>query len=170
MGPLVVELAENAQAGEPVVDLNDLGTNADIDEDGAELSYVIIGGDSSYFTIGEQTGLVTLTEEGAQNIDFETQAQRTLQIGVQDDTMAVPVTLTVNLTNVNEAPTVSDATATVIEGALSGTQVLAINAQDPEGDGSTTRFGMVLNLLIHTLISQSTFRAISRSAYWVKPL
>ena len=99
---------------------------------GDTLSYAITGGDpSGAFSIDAATGQITVAD--AAQLDFETTPVFSLTVTVTDaggltDTAAV----TVNLTNVNEDPTASDAAFAVAESSADGTVVGSVSASDPD--------------------------------------
>jgi len=104
-------------------------TATDVDA-GHTLSYAITAGnDDGIFAIDADTGVITVADKST--INFEHTTSYTLTVTVTDngaltDTAAV----TVNVTNVNEAPVVNDATFSVAENAAHGTAVGTVVATD----------------------------------------
>ncbi|WP_210520952.1 cadherin domain-containing protein [Hymenobacter terricola] len=128
-------LAENSAAATVV------GTVAASDPDaGQTLTYAITAGNTgTAFAINATTGQLTVATPAA--LDFETTPSFALTVRVTDN--GTPVlntsnTVTVNLTNVNEAPSTpidaNPAANTVAENAANGTLVgITASATDPEG-------------------------------------
>lgn len=128
-------LAENTTNGTAV------GTAAAVDEDGGSLTYSITSGNTgNVFAINSSTGAVTVADNSTLN--FETATSYTLSVSATDGTYTGNGFVTVNVTNVNEAPgTVSDTNATansvaenIANGALVG---VTASATDPEGSAVT---------------------------------
>ncbi|MEO1760404.1 MAG: cadherin domain-containing protein, partial [Cyanobacteria bacterium J06629_18] len=72
-----------------------------------------------------------------ESLDFETENSIALEITATDDgnpNQSFTKSLTIAVTNVNEAPTAEDATFTVDENSTSGTEVGIITATDPENE------------------------------------
>ena len=129
-------LAENSADGTVV------GSVSASDPDASDtLSYAITGGDpSGAFSIDAATGQITVADSA--QLDFETTPVFSLTVTVTDaggltDTAAV----TVNLTNVNEDPTASDATFAVAESSADGTVVGSVSASDPDA-GDTLSYAI----------------------------
>lgn len=104
---------------------------SDIDM-GDTLAYSITGGNTGgAFAIDNVTGEITVANGLV--LDFETIPVFTLTIEVQDtggltDTASV----TVNLSDVNEAPTAGDSSFGLDENSISGTNVGTVSASDPD--------------------------------------
>ena len=127
-------LAENSPAG------TDIGSPITAtDPDGDALAYSLSGTDAASFEIGGTTGQIA-TKAGA-DYDYESKSSYSLAVNVSDGNggeIGTPVT--VNLTDVNEAPAFASASATrqVAENSPAGTSVGAsITATDPDGDALT---------------------------------
>jgi len=134
--------------GDPVTASVDENTTAvaDVDADdpdaGQTLTYTLSGDDAALFSIDASTGVVTFTnapdfetplDAGADNVyDFTVTAT--------DDgtgTLSDSQDFAINVTNVNEAPTVTPlATASTPENVLTTTAVYTVTATDP--DAATT--------------------------------
>lgn len=122
-----------------------VGTVAASDPDaGQTLAYAITGGNTGgAFAINASTGQLTVASTAALN--YETTPSFALTVRVTDNgtpTMNTSATITVNLTNVNEAPSIptdtNPATNTVAENAANGTLVgITAFATDPEGAAIT---------------------------------
>jgi hypothetical protein len=100
------------------------------------LSYAITGGDPSGLFAIDGAGNITT----ANALNHEAAHQHVLTIEVADGRRARDLaTVTVNVNDVNEAPTLDDATFAVDENQPAGTAVGAVTASDP--DNSVEPFG-----------------------------
>ena len=115
-----------------------VGTVTASDADDDFLSYSISAGDPAGHFYIEPVG--SNGEEGEIKVtgplDFETTATYTLTVEASDGFLTDTATVTINLTDVAEAPVFSPDTYTfsVAENAAFGTLVGAVAASDPEGD------------------------------------
>ncbi len=119
-------IAEDAAAGSVI------GTLSATDPDGGAISFGLVS--SPGFEIdGNELRLAPGT-----SLDHEAAPQRTVTIRATDaQGNTADFTRTINISNVNEAPTsLSLPTDTVAENALGGTIVGALSAQDPDLGGS----------------------------------
>ena len=124
-------VAENSSVGTLV---GDVIPSSDPDANDTR-SYSIIGGNTNgAFAIDAQTGQLRVATLGA--LDFETSPSFTLTLGVTDaGGLSDTATVTVNLTNVNEAPVIEDATRSVAENSSAGTLVGdVIPSSDPDAN------------------------------------
>ncbi|WP_186767708.1 cadherin domain-containing protein [Blastopirellula retiformator] len=133
-------VAEDAGAGAPVSVTPALSA---VDPDDADsvnletLTYSFEGGGltSGPFTINPADGTITVTAEDS--LDFETQDTYVLSIVVTDGVnTSAPLALTVNISDVNEAPVLNATNYTVSELMLqnaSGDTGLTLDFTDPEG-------------------------------------
>ncbi|AFZ49599.1 Ig-like domain-containing protein [Dactylococcopsis salina] len=113
-------IPENSE-GETVV-----GAIEASDPEGNSLSYSL---EEEGFGINE-TGEIFVT--GETDLDFETNPNRELTVTVSDGEFTPTATVTVNLTDVNEAPTFTSENA--IEVSENETSVVTLSATDPDGD------------------------------------
>ncbi|MBC6427332.1 MAG: cadherin repeat domain-containing protein, partial [Ekhidna sp.] len=104
------------------------------DEEQDALSFVITEGntDEAFAINAELRQLVT-----AKKLDFETAPNYTLTITVSDGELSATADITINVTDVNEAPTIAEQTFSVPEDATNGTTVGTVQATDPEEDDLT---------------------------------
>ncbi len=98
-------LAENSGAS-----VNVGAAVAATDQDNDTLTYTLGGADAVSFEIDGGTGQLT-TKQGV-SYDLETKASYTVTVGVSDGTASDSITVTVNLTDVNDAPVFSDGDST----------------------------------------------------------
>jgi hypothetical protein len=126
------EVAENTAAGAVVASA--AATDADAND---ALTYSITAGnDDGLFAIDAKTGEVTLAEDAPSFEDGTTQF--TLTVEASDGQNAVSQDLSVDLTDVNEAPVIENAEMTAVDAADGGkndqflTQTATVS--DPEGN------------------------------------
>ncbi|GKS68322.1 hypothetical protein W03_03260 [Nitrosomonas sp. PY1] len=120
-------VAENALNGTPV------GTVSGIDPDnGSILSYTLTNTAGGRFAINSSTGEITVANGTL--LDYETATSHSIAVRVTDSSgLTYDKTFTVNLTNVNEAPTnLSLAGNSVAENAANGTPVGTVAGTDPD--------------------------------------
>ena len=125
-------ITENAAAGTAV------GTvvATDQDEGDDDLTFAITNGNASEAFQIDNTGAVTVKTPAA--LDFETTPTFMLTVQVSDDeNLSDDAEITVNLTNVDEAPAIAAQTFSIAEDAANGTTVGTVTATDMEGDNLT---------------------------------
>jgi gliding motility-associated-like protein len=122
-----VALNENSAAGTAVATVQAQDADA-----GDVLRYSIISGnENSFFTINNISGAITVADAG--KLDFELQSVYSLGVEVSDSKgLTTTATITVNLQNVNEAPSVQGATVELAENAANGTAVYTVAASDAD--------------------------------------
>ena len=123
-------VAEDANNGTTV------GTVAATDPENDPLTFSITSGNlSDAFTINARSGAITV----AGTLDRETTSTYTLTVRASDASLSGTADFTVNVTDVNEAPTVTAQSSafTVAENANNGTAVGTVAATDPENDRLT---------------------------------
>ena len=136
LGDITLSVAENS-ANATVV-----GTLAATDADaGQTLTYSITAGNASgAFAINAATGAITVAN--ATLLDFETTASHALTVSVTDNgtpPLNDSAAVTINVTNVNEAPVLADATRAVAEDSPAGTAVGApLGGTDPDAGATLT--------------------------------
>lgn len=125
-----ISVDENAVAGASV------GTVSASDPDvGDTLTYSITAGNAGgEFAINASTGEITTTT----SLDYETVNQYALTVEVSDGELSDSATITVNVTNVNEAPVANGASGSVAESAVVGTSVATVSAADPDTGDTLT--------------------------------
>ena len=124
---------ENSAGGAAV------GTVAASDADaGDTLTFAITGGSGqTAFAIDSSSGALTVADSN--QLDFEATPSFTLDVQVTDSTsLTDTATITVNLNDVNETPTLADAGFTVIEGSPNTTVVGTMTGTDPDAGDSLT--------------------------------
>jgi hypothetical protein len=127
----VASLPENALAGTVV------GSASGSDPDaGDSLSYAITAGNTGgAFTIDAATGELTVASPAA--LDFETTPVFTLTVEVTDSGgLTATDTVTVNLTDQNESPSLPGFVASLAENTLAGTVVGSASGSDPDAGDS----------------------------------
>ena len=126
--PYSATVSENLPSGSDVIKI------AAIDADGDVLSYSLSGTNSEHFQISSASGLVETT----QVLDYETDPSYSLTVSVSDGTVNITTSLTISVTNVNDAPYVTNLPANVTVGENDVTAaVIDVNATDPDGNNIT---------------------------------
>lgn len=112
------------------------------DPEGPVTYEIISGNTSSAFAIHPTTGQITVANSIPLN--FEVTPTFNLTVRVTDNGMPAPpaqtntATITINLTNKNEMPTVNDATFFISEDSQNGAVVGTVSAFDPDAGDSLT--------------------------------
>ena len=131
-------VAENAANGTVVGTV--LATDIDA---GQSLTYEIFNSPvPGAFAINAATGEITVLDGSL--LDFESRSSIELAILVSDNgtpTLATFAPITINLTNVNEAPVVTAATFSTAENRVNGTAIGTVAASDPDS-GQTRTFAI----------------------------
>lgn len=97
------------------------------------LSFSIVGGnDAGVYTINSVTGQITVADNTT--LDFETTPVYLLQVSISNGTESIQVPVTINITDVDEAPPLNDDTITIYDTTPTGTVIYQFSTQDPEGD------------------------------------
>ncbi|HVL14462.1 MAG TPA: cadherin repeat domain-containing protein, partial [Gemmata sp.] len=122
-----------------------VGTVTASDPDGQPLAYSITGGSGAgLFTINQTTGQIQVLNSNTLN--YEAQASYTLTVQVTDNgspNLSHSATVTINLNDVNEAPTLTLApTAAVAESSAAGTLVATASGADVDA-GDTLSYSIV---------------------------
>ena len=119
-----------ANVGVPVVATD---TADDESADNDSLTFELSGADAGLFNIASPSGQITVA--ASNTLNYETKATYTVTITVRDlEGLNNSIDLTIKVTDVNEAPTVSGVSSK--EYAENGTDAVAtFTAVDPEGDG-----------------------------------
>ena len=129
VNPATFSLAENSangtNVGTPV-------TFTDPDAGQTHTFSITAGNTDNAFAINASTGQITVATSAA--VNFETTPSFSLTVQVQDNGVvpaAGTATITVNLTNVNEAPVVNPATFSLAENSANGTVVGTVDLHRP---------------------------------------
>jgi hypothetical protein len=118
-------IAENSANGSAV------GTVVATDGEGDALNFSITAGNTGgAFAINPGTGAITVANNAALN--FETTPSFALTVQVSDSALTDTATITVNLTNANEAPVVSNQAFNINENSANGSSVGTVVATDPD--------------------------------------
>ena len=130
-------VAENTDTG---VNIGSAVSASNADDD--TLIYILSGTDASSFSIDSTNGQLRTNV----SLDYETKASYSVIVAVFDGNGGSDsITVTINITNVNEAPIFSDGASTtreVAENTGSGVDIgTAISATDPENDDLTYSLG-----------------------------
>jgi len=143
-------LAENSRAGALVGTLKGLDPNK-----GDVLTYSLLDTAGGRFVVNATTGAITVATGAV--LDFETTPQFTLTARVTDNRgLTYDKAFTVNLTNVNEAPTDLTLTGgTIAENSANGTVVGTMQGTDPDA-GSVLTYSLTNNAGGKFVIDAST--------------
>lgn len=125
--PATAALAEDAPIG------SNVATVAASDPEGDVLTYAIVGGDPGGRFAVDGAGVVSTA--GA--LDHESDPVQSLVIEIDDGLNTITETVTVTVSDVNEAPETGPTSATVSEVVPIGTEILNLTAADPEGGALT---------------------------------
>ena len=107
---------------------------AAFDADSDSLSYSLSGTNSGHFQISSSSGLV----ESTQVLDYETVNYYSLTVSVSDGSVSISTSLTISVSNTNDAPYVTNLPGNVgiAENDVTAA-VIDVNASDPDGDNIT---------------------------------
>src|SRR5262249_44790622 len=129
-------VAENSANGTVV------GTVTGVDPDaGATLSYALTNNAGGRFAIDSATGQITVADGSA--LDYAAATSHAITVRVTDQGgLTFDKSFTVNVTNVNEAPTNASLTGgTVAENSANGTAVGTVSGVDPDA-GATLSYAL----------------------------
>ena len=129
-------IAENIGAGV------NIGTQVSAtDVDGDTLTYILSGTDATSFDIDSTTGQLKIKS----TLDYETKNSYTVTITASDGSLTGSISVTINISNVNEAPKFVDGsrvTRSVTENTATGVEIGdAVAATDPDNDTLTYSLG-----------------------------
>jgi subtilisin-like proprotein convertase family protein len=119
-----------------------VGTIVASDPDaGDTLEFSVTGGSGdTAFAVDTATGQITVADSS--QLDFETTASFTLEVTVTDSgSLSDAATITIALSDVNEAPSIADQQFAIDENSANGAVVGTLVATDPDG-GDVLSFGV----------------------------
>lgn len=87
------------------------------------------GNTNGIFVINSSTGIISISNESALSVN-----EFSLTVSVFDGDLSAEATITINVVEVNDPPTVDDQTFTIDENSAAGTTVGTISTSDPEND------------------------------------
>ena len=132
--------AQTMSVPENSINGTSVGTVSVADVDNSAWTFTVTGGTgASYFAVASGTGAVTVTNGAALNFESATKSYTLAVRATDGGGLSGSGTVTINLTNVNEAPTVPAQIMTVAEGSANGTTLGTVTATDPDA-GSTSTF------------------------------
>lgn len=119
-----------------------VGTVTATDPNNDPLTFSIIAGNSNNaFAIGSSSGQLTVNNSAA--LDFETMPVFVLTVRAQDPGgLSGTADITINLNDINEAPTINPDTFTIPENSPNDTSVGTVMAFDPDA-GDTLTYGII---------------------------
>ena len=135
-----ISVAESAVNGTLV------GTYSGSDVDGDTLTYSLAD-ESGPFAIDADSGAITVAD--ATQLDFEMQSSHSIDVQINDGTATVTHTLQIELSNINEAPTGTDTTISILEDGSRSFSAADFGFSDPEG-------GELRSILVQNLPSGGT--------------
>ncbi|WP_425390281.1 cadherin domain-containing protein [Ekhidna sp.] len=113
-----------------------LGTLTSSDPENDDLTFSITtGNDLGAFQIDANTAEVTVSD--ATPLDFETNPTFEITIAANDGELTSEATISVSLSDRNEAPSVTDVSFTIDENSAVGTSLGTLTSSDPENDDLT---------------------------------
>jgi gliding motility-associated-like protein len=138
--PVIVDhttsIAEDANNGAAIYDVNDDNTGNDTDLDGQALTYSITAGNGDgVFGIDAATGEITVADNT--NLDYETTTSYSLTVQAEDtDANTDDAIITVNITDVAEGnnPVIIDYNTSIAEDATNGTAIYDVNDDNTGND------------------------------------
>ena len=128
-------IVENSAA-----DVNIGAPIAATDADNNTLAYTLSGTDAALFAIDSSIGQLKTNAA----LDHEVKAEYGVIVNVNDGSTSVSISVTINVTDANDAPefTVTSATRSIAENTVSGQNIgSAITATDQDGDDLTYTLG-----------------------------
>lgn len=137
----VVTAAQVFDINEDVGNGHVVGTIAATDDDDTNdpgfttfSAWTITGGNTDgIFALNASSGQLTVVD--STGLDFETTTSYTLSVTVSDGTnTSVAQTVTIDITDVNEAPRLTTTTATIAENSPAGTTITTLTYEDEEDD------------------------------------
>ncbi len=126
--PVISNLASTLSINEN--DTNVVTVSAS-DPENDNLTYSLSGTDASSLSISS-SGVITFNSAP----DYETKSSYSVTVNVSDGTNTVSQSITINITNVNEPPVISNL-ANNISSDENDTNVVTVSASDPENDSLT---------------------------------
>ena len=102
-----------------------------------ELTYSITAGNpGAIFVIDSNSGEIRVNDSSA--LDFETITSFVLTVGASDGSFFGDATVTINLNDVNESPSVEDTALAIEENTASGTVIYTVSGMDPDAGAVLT--------------------------------
>ncbi len=132
--------------GEDAANDSLMGTVSGTDEDSPAqtLTYAITAGNGDgVFAINSSTGQITVANNSS--LDYETTSQYSLTVQVTDDgspSLSDTATVTINVTGVNEAPVLGNATFSLDEDAANGVNVGTVSGTDGDSPAQTLTYAI----------------------------
>ena len=120
-----ISLAESAVNGTLV------GTYSGSDVDGDTLTYSLDDSAGGRFTIDADTGEITVAD--ASQLDFETANSHSITVKIDDGMSTTLHSLQIELSDINEAPTGTDNTISILEDGSRSFSAADFGFSDPEG-------------------------------------
>ena len=132
-GSVTLDVDENTAPGTAIDDAGSALTATDLDGD--SLTYSLGGTDSAHFDIVAGSG--QLQTKGA--LDHEKKASYSVVVTASDGTLTDTIAVTINVNDLNEAPSFDDGETASVNAAENQTAVATPEVTDPDGDDLTYR-------------------------------
>ncbi len=132
-GSVTLDVDENTASGTAIDDAGSALTATDLDGD--SLTYSLGGTGSAHFAIVAGSG--QLQTKGA--LDHEKKASYSVVVTASDGTLTDTIAVTINVNDLNEAPSFDDGASASVNAAENQTAVATPDATDPEKDDLTYR-------------------------------
>ena len=130
---VTLDVDENTAPGADIDDAGSALTATDLDGD--SLTYSLGGTDSAHFAIVAGSG--QLQTKGA--LDHEKKASYSVVVTASDGTLTDTIAVTINVNDLNEAPSFDDGETASVNAAENQTAVATPEVTDPDGDDLTYR-------------------------------
>ena len=112
----------------------EVGTVQATDAENDDLTFSVTAGNTGdVFAVNASSGLLTV----AKALDFETTPAYTLKVSVSDGMDASTADITINVTDVNTAPTITNQTFSIAEDAAVDAEVGTVQASDEDNNNLT---------------------------------
>ncbi len=130
---MTLDVDENTASGTAIGDAGSALTATDLDGD--SLTYSLGGTDSAHFAIVAGSG--QLQTKGA--LDYEKKASYSVTVTASDGTLTDTIAVTIEVNDLNEAPSFDDGETASVNAAENQTAVSTPEVTDPDGDDLTYR-------------------------------
>ncbi|MFN0198181.1 MAG: S8 family serine peptidase [Planctomycetaceae bacterium] len=153
----VFTLAENSPVGTVI------GTLTGFDPNDTLHYTIVAGNEAGIFSLDPATG--TLKVQSSTPLDFESQSSLVLNVSVSDAAgLKDTATVTIRLSDVNEAPRLDDLTYRMMGNTANGTRLLQLQASDPE-PGQRRTYSLVAQISSSAIVSHFS---IDTATGWLK--
>ena len=140
--PTIVD--QNFNVDENVANTTSVGTVAATDPESDNITFSITGGndDGIFAIVADGTGEGEITIADNTNLDHETTASYSLTVRVADADNQSEATITIDINDINEAPSIQDQSFSVATSSVNGASVGTVQASD-EDEGTTLTYSIL---------------------------